>query len=75
MTQMVYKEPRPKTLVELKRRIILNLSKIPSGTLLKLLHEIPLRLQKIEANKGRKITDMKLRCLCDLCAAIRSDIK
>ena len=75
MTQMVYKEPRPKTLVELKRRIILNWSKIHSGTLLKLVHEMPLRLQQIESNKGRKITDMKLRCLCDLCAAIRSDIK
>lgn len=71
MTSNVYKEPYPKTILALKRRLKKCWSEISSGTLLKLVHQIPLRLKEIEKKKGFKIIDFKEHCFCDMCSKIR----
>lgn len=67
MTSKVYKEPRPDTIPLLKRRINKCWAEISQHTLVKLVHQMPLRLKWISENQGKKIVDFKGQCSCVKC--------
>lgn len=71
LTANVYKDPYPKTILALKRRLRKCWSEISQSTLLKLVHQIPLRLNEIEQRNGQKIVDFKGHCLCQRCSETR----
>jgi len=53
MDEFVYKEPTPKTMKDLKRRLKQAWKNIPLSTLYDLSHSMPQRLQNMIKNKGR----------------------
>ena len=67
LTAKVYQDPRPNDILTLKKRLKKCWSEIQQDTLLKLVHQLPLRLKQISLNKGQKIVDFKDHCLCEKC--------
>ena len=52
MDEVVYKDPTPKTMKDLKRRLKQASKKIPLSTLHDLSHSMPQRLLNVIKNKG-----------------------
>ena len=52
MDEVVYKDPTPKTIKDLKRRLKQAWKKIPLSTLHDLSHSMPQRLRNVITNKG-----------------------
>ena len=73
LTAKVYREPRPNTILILKKRIIKCWSEINQSTLTKLVHQLPLRLAEIKKKNGGKIIDFKGHCFCEVCCQNRLD--
>lgn len=67
LTSRVYREPRPKTILSLKKRIKKCWKEIEQSTLTKLVHQLPLRLLEIEKRNGGRIIDFKGHCKCQFC--------
>ena len=69
MTYKVYGQgqDQPKTLAELKKRIIKAWKSMETKMLRKAVHQMPLRMKQIVKNKGGRITQFKESCQCELC--------
>ena len=69
MTYKVYGQGQcqPKTLEELKQRIINEWGKLEVKMLRKAVHQMPLRMKKIVQNKGGRVVYFKEHCECDDC--------
>ena len=67
MTARVYAHPRPQTIKELEKRVEYCWKNFDRVTLKKLIHEIPLRIQAIIKNGGKKIDKPLGHCECNIC--------
>ena len=71
----VYREPRPKTIAMVMRRVREAVAKISPTTLTKLIHALPAKMQEIYRLKGKKIPpsfDPKkspYACTCKVCSS------
>ena len=75
MCDDVYREPRPKTIAMVMRRVREAAAKIDENTLIRLFHALPAKMQEIYRVKGKKIPptfDAKkspYACKCDVCSS------
>ena len=69
MTYQVYGKGRrqPKSLAELKRRILRSWKSLDVDMLRKAVHQMPLRMKEIVKRKGSRITQFNDHCDCKLC--------
>ena len=67
MTKKVYEYPAPKTMEELKERIVNCWNDISSKTLRKMVHQMPLRIKEVLRIKGNKLINFKQSCQCSFC--------
>ena len=73
LSQRVYRNPRPKHISAVMRRLREEVANTDPNTLIKLVHEIPARMNEIYRLKGKKIpsdfdpSKSKFACTCDVC--------
>ena len=73
LAQQVYREPRPKTIAAVMRRVRDECRKMKESTLTKLVHQLPAKMNEIYRLKGKKIPatfDPKkspYACKCSIC--------
>ena len=64
MHEVVYKDPTPETMKDLKRRLKQALKNIPLSTLYDLAHSMPQRLQNVIKNTKGHMPDNELLNTC-----------
>ena len=71
----VFREPRPKSIAAVMRRVREECRKIDESTLIKLVHELPAKMNEIHRRKGKKIPstfkpeNSPFACRCDVCSS------
>ena len=79
MSQDVYRNPRPKGIKNVMRRVRESLRKTKRSTLTKLVHSIPAKLQEIYRLKGKKLpsnfkpTESPYACKCPVGGNVDDD--
>ena len=73
LAQKAFRHPRPERIDLLMRRVREAARTIAPETLIKLVHELPARMQEIYKQKGKKIPadwkakNSRYRCRCSIC--------